>query len=178
MRLEIENAQADKTRRKYARLAGFLLLGVIIVALGSGFILSHAAGSGTFAETAGRIAASERLYRLALSTGVLASLSGVLLAFALYATLKSVNSLLAQLAMIFIVGDSFLGLVVRICGFVRLHLYLSAQTVVSGPDTAQALSDLRRGVGIITENTGGISFGLGRFFFFICFSNRGISRES
>jgi len=177
MRLEIENAQADKTRRKYARLAGFLLLGVIIVALGSGFILSHAAGSGTFAETAGRIAASERLYRLALSTGVLASLSGVLLAFALYATLKSVNSLLAQLAMIFIVGDSFLGLVVRICGFVRLHLYLSAQTVVSGPDTAQALSDLMRSVASITENIGGISFGIGLLlFFYLFFKSRYIPR--
>jgi len=87
MRLEIENAEANKTQRTYPRLAGFLFLGVIIAALGSGFILSPVTGSGTFAESARRIAASERLYRLALSTGVLASLSSALLAFALYATL-------------------------------------------------------------------------------------------
>jgi len=177
MRLGIENAEVNKTQRTYARLAGFLFLGVIITALGSGFILSNIAGSGTFAETAGRIAASERLYRVALSTGVLASLSSVLLAFALYATLKPVNSLLAQLAMIFSVGDSFLALVVRMCGFVRLYLYLSSQRVVSGPDTAQALSDLMRSIARITENIGGISFGIGLLlFFYLFFKSRYIPR--
>ena len=177
MRLEIENTGANKTQRTYARLAGFVLLGVIIAALGSGFILSHVAGSGTFAETTRRIAASERLYRLALSIGVLASLGSVLLAFALYATLKPVNSLLAQLAMIFSVGDSILALVVRMCGFVRLHLYLSAQRVVGGPDTAQALSDLVRSIAGITENIGGISFGIGLLlFFYLFFKSRYLPR--
>lgn len=177
MRLEIENAEAHKTQRTYARLAGFLFPGVIIAALGSGFILSHVAGSGTFAESARRIAASERLYRLALSTGVFASLSSALLAFALYATLKPVNSLLAQLGMIFCVGDSFLALVVRMCSFVRLQLYLSAQKVVSGPDTAQTLSDLMRSIAGITENIGGISFGTGLLlFFYLFFKSRYIPR--
>lgn len=90
-RSETENAEADKTQRAYARLAGCLFLGVIVVALGSGFILSHVAGSGTFAETAKRIAASERLYRMGLSAAVLVSLGSALLTFALYATLKPVN---------------------------------------------------------------------------------------
>src|SRR5215813_3730221 len=181
MRLGIENAEANKTQRTYARLAGFLFLGVIITALGSGFILSSIAGSGTFAETAGRIAASERLYRVALSTGVLASLSSVLLAFALYATLKPVNSLLAQLAMIFSVGDSFLGLVVRMCSFVRLHLYTSAQTsaqpVGAAPTLAQTLSDLIRNIAGTTENIGGIAFGVGSLlFFYLFFKSRYIPR--
>ena len=82
MRLEIENAEAGKTQRKYARLAGFLFLGEIIVALGGGLILSHVVGHGTFAETAKRIAGSEHLYRAALSTAVMATLSSALLAFA------------------------------------------------------------------------------------------------
>jgi hypothetical protein len=77
MRSEIENAEADNTQRRYARLAGFLFLGEIIFALGSGFVLSHIAGSGTFAETAKRIAASERLYRAALSTVLIVTLSSV-----------------------------------------------------------------------------------------------------
>lgn len=46
---------------------------------------------------------------------------GALLAFALYVTLKPVNSLLAQLGIIFSLGDSFLALMVRMCSFVRLH---------------------------------------------------------
>jgi hypothetical protein len=62
MRSEIESAEADNTQRRYARLVGFLFLGEIILAIGSGFVLSHIAGSGTFAETTKRIAASERSY--------------------------------------------------------------------------------------------------------------------
>src|SRR5262249_137636 len=170
-------ARVDNTQRTYARLAGFLFLAVIIVALGSGFLLSSVAGRGTFAEMAKRVAASERSYRVALSTGVLASLSSVLLAFALYVTLKPVNNMLAQLAMIFSVGDSFLGLVVRVCGFATLRLYVSAQRVVGGPDTAEALSDLMRSIAAITENIGGISFGIGLLlFFYLFFRSRYIPR--
>ena len=107
MRSTIESAEADNTQRKYARLTGFLFLAEIILAPGSGFVLSHVAGSGTFAETARRIAVSERLYRAALSIVVIVSLSSAMLAFALYATLQAVNRLLAQLGMIFCLGDSF-----------------------------------------------------------------------
>jgi heme/copper-type cytochrome/quinol oxidase subunit 3 len=91
MRSEIENAEADNTQRRYARFAGFLFLGEIILAFGSGFVLSHIAGSGTFAETTKKIAALERSYRAALSTVLIVTLSSVVLAFALYATLKPVT---------------------------------------------------------------------------------------
>jgi hypothetical protein len=56
------------------------------------------------------------------------SLSSALLAFALYATLKPVNSLVAQLAMIFSLGDSFLALVVGMCGFLRAQFYVLTQS--------------------------------------------------
>ena len=169
MRLEIGNSTSDKTQRTYARLAGFLFLAVISLALGGGFILSHVAGSGTFAETAERIAASERLYRVGLSTIVLVTLCSALLAFALYATLKPVNTLLAQLAMIFSLGDSFLALVVRMCGFVRLHLYISSQTAGAGTIAPQELADLMRTIAVATENIGGICFGAGSLIFFYLF---------
>jgi hypothetical protein len=55
-----------------------------------------------------------------------ATLSSTVLAFADYATLRPVNRFLAQLAMIFSLEDSFLALIVRMCGFVRMHLYVSA----------------------------------------------------
>lgn len=61
------NKEAEKTQRGYARLAGFLFLGLIIVDFASGFILSRVAGSGTLAERAARIVASEHLYRGGLS---------------------------------------------------------------------------------------------------------------
>lgn len=78
MRFEIENADTDRTQRTYARLAGFLFLWEIVIALGSGFILDHIAESGTFAETAKRIAASGHLYRAMLSLVVIVSLSSAL----------------------------------------------------------------------------------------------------
>jgi len=169
MRSAIEGAETENTQRRYARLAGVLFLVEVILALGSGIILSNIAGSGTFAETGKRIAASEHLYRAALSLVVIVTLSSAVLAFALYATLKSVNHLLAQLAMIFTLGDSFLAMVVRTCSFVRVHLYTSAQGVGGGTVAAETLSGLVRSIAGTSENIGGISFGIGSLLFFYLF---------
>src|SRR5215470_1871346 len=117
MRSNIEYAPTERAQRVYARLAGVLLLAIIILAFGGGFILSQIAGNGGFAETAQRIAAGQKLYRLALSLQLIAILSGALLFFALYATLRPINALLAQLAMIFCLLDTPLGLLVRVCDF-------------------------------------------------------------
>jgi len=62
-----EPLEAERTQRIYARFAGFLLLWLIFNGLGGTLLFSRIAGGGTFAETAQRIAASERLYRVALS---------------------------------------------------------------------------------------------------------------
>ena len=169
MRSETEDAAAYNTQRRYARLAGLLFLAEVILAFGSGFILDRIAGNGTFAETANRIAASEHLYRAGLSIVVIVTLSSAVLAFALYATLRPVNRLLAQLAMIFSLGDSFLAMVVRMSSFVRLHLYTSAQNAAGGTISAEALSDLMRSIAGVTENIGGISFGIGSLLFFYLF---------
>jgi hypothetical protein len=55
-------------QRKYARTAGFVYLWLIITDLGGLLTISHIVGSGTFAETAKRVVASEHLYRVALSS--------------------------------------------------------------------------------------------------------------
>jgi len=47
MQSEVEKAEASRAQRTYARLAGFLFLAVIALALAGGSILSHVAGSGT-----------------------------------------------------------------------------------------------------------------------------------
>jgi hypothetical protein len=153
------------------------LLGIILLAIGGGVILSNIAGNGTFAETAARIAASERLYRVALSSAVIVSLSSALLAFAFYVTLKPVNTLLAQLGMIFSLGDSFLAMVVRMCAFVRLHLYISARGAGAGSIKGEPLSDLLHTIAATTENIGGILFGIGScLFFYLFFKSRYLPR--
>src|SRR5258708_6479145 len=95
----MEDRSTETTQRIYARVAGFLFLWLIITGLTGTLIISQIVGSGTFAETAKRVVASERLYRLSLSSELVETLSAALLAFALYVTLKPVNRLLAQIAM-------------------------------------------------------------------------------
>ena len=97
------------------------------------------------------------------------TLSSTLLAFALYVTLKPFDSLLAQLGMIFTLGDSFLALNVRMCSFVRLHLYVSARGTGAASIPGELLSDLMRTIAGTTENIGGISFGIGSCLFFYLF---------
>lgn len=163
------NYPAERTQRIYARAAGILFLWLIISAIGGTFILSSIAGDGTFAETAKRIAASEHLYRVGLSLEVIEIFSAVVFAFALYVTVKPVNSLLAVLAMIFYLQDVFLAGVVWTCGFVRLHFYTSSQNIPSGTALSQALADLMRSIAGVTENIGGISFGIAMLLFFYLF---------
>lgn len=173
----IESAEPARTQRNYARLAGSLLLAEIVLALGSGVVLSHIAGSGTLAETTKRIAMREHSYRAALSIVVIVTLASVVLAFALYATLKPVDRLLAQLGMIFSLADSFLGLIVRMSSFVRVHLYVSPPTGSGAPFSTEALADLMRSIAGTTENIGGISFGIGTvIFFYLFFKSRYIPR--
>src|ERR1700757_2114760 len=89
----------QRTQCFYARVAGFLFLWLIITGIAGMLIISRITGSGTFVETANRVVASQRLYRIALCTELVETLSALLLAFALYVTLRPVNKFLAQLAM-------------------------------------------------------------------------------
>src|SRR5215831_19236211 len=166
---EIEDVRGEETQRIYARFAGILQLFLILNALGGGLLFSRIAGSGTFEETAKRIAASERLARVALSSQVIETLCAILLAFALYVTLKPVDNFLAQLAMIFGLEDSFLGWVVRIGSSIRLHLYTSSPPAAAGAISPQTLVDLTRTVGAAAESFGGICFGISSVLFFYLF---------
>ena len=173
----MERSPTEGTQRAYARVAGFLLLWLIITGLAGELTISHIVGSGTFAETAKRVAASERLYRLALCSELIETLSALLLAFALYVTLKPVDRLLAQLAMYWRIGESFVGCVGVIFGFVRLRLYTTPQSIATGSDQAQALVAMTRHAGSATYNISAICFSVGSMlFFYLFFKSRYISR--
>ncbi len=152
-----------RTQNFYARLSGFLLLWLIATGLCGVLITSNIAGSGTFAEKAKRVAASERLYRIALSSDLIEAMSAALLAFTLYATLKPVDKQLAQLAMYFRLGESFIGSVGMMFSFARLNLYLAP----SAP--AEALVDLTRHVGSASYNIASLFFSFGSLLFFYVF---------
>src|SRR5579864_6862508 len=167
----------ETTQRVYARVAGFLFLWLIITGLAGALTMSHIAGSGTFAETAKRVAASEHLYRVALSSELIETMSALLLAFALYVTLKPVDKLLAQIAMYFRLGESFIGAAGMIIGFVRLGLYRSPSIGALGAGQSQAFLDLTRDAGFAVYNISAISFSIGSIlFYYLFFRSRYIPR--
>jgi hypothetical protein len=174
----MEDSSTEKTQRIYARVAGFLFLWLIITGLAGTLTISHIIGSGTFAETAKRAVASEHLYRVALSSALVETLSVVLLAFALYVTLKPIDKLLAQIAMYWKLGESFIGGVGMIFGFVRLSLYTSPQSIGGvQTDQSQALVDLTRHAGFASYNISAIFFSIGSIlFFYLFFESRYIPR--
>jgi Domain of unknown function (DUF4386) len=164
-----DDKSMERTQRIYARVAGFLFLWLIITGLAGAITISHIKGSGTFVETARRIASAERLYRLALSSELLETLSALLLAFALYATLKPVNKLLAQLGMYWRVAESFIGCVGMVFGYAELRLYTSQSVALTGADHAQALVDMTHFAGNATYNMAALCFSIGSLLFFYLF---------
>jgi len=176
--IEMKDSSTERTQRIYARVAGFLFLWLIITGLTGLLTSSHIVGSGTFAETAKRVLASEHLYRLALCFELIETLSAALLAFALYATLKPVDKLLAQFAMYCRLGESFIGGASMIFSFFRLAVYTSPQSVgVFGADQSQALVGLTRTAGSASVNISAIFFSIGSIlFFYLFFKSRYIPR--
>lgn len=174
----MEDSSTERTQRIYARVAGFLYLWLIITGLAGMITISQIVGSGTFAETAKRVVASEHLYRVALSSELIETFSAVLLAFALYVTLKPVDKLLAQIAMYCRLGESFIGGVGMIVGFVRLRLYSSPQLVGAlGADQSQALVGLTGHAGFVATNISAIFFSIGSLLFsYLFFKSRYIPR--
>jgi hypothetical protein len=170
----MEDSSKERTQRICARVAGFLFLWLIITGLAGALTTSRIVGSGTFAETAKRVVASERLYRVALSSELIETLSALLLAFVLYVTLKPVDKLLAQIAMYWRLGESFIGCVGMIFGFVRLHLYSSPESIAAlGTDHSQALVGLTRQAGFAAYNIGAMCFSIGSIIFFYLFFKSG-----
>src|SRR5712692_3878913 len=166
----MEDSSKERTQRIYARVAGFLFLWLIVTGLAGALTISHIVGSGTFAETAKRVVASEHLYRVALSSELIETLSALLLAFALFVTLKPVDKLLAQIAMYWRLGESFIGGVGMIFGFVRLRLYSSPELIGAlGTDQSQALVGLTRQAGFASYNIGAMCFSIGSIIFFYLF---------
>jgi len=162
------------TQRVYARVAGFAYLWLIVTGMASMVTISRITGSGTFLERARNVAASERLYRVALSCGLIETLSAVLLAFALYVTLKPVNRLLAQIAMFWRLGESFTGGVGVVFGFVLLHLYTAPQ---AGAGVSQALVGLTREGSYVAGNVSAIFFSVGSLLFsYLFYKSRYIPR--
>ncbi|MEO8779514.1 MAG: DUF4386 domain-containing protein [Rhodanobacter sp.] len=166
----MRNVTAVQTQMRYARFAGFVYLLLIVLFMSGQLTISHIAGSGSFAETTAHIMANERVYRLALSVQMLTSVLTVLLAYALYATVWSVDENLARMALYWRLGEAFIGGAASVLDFATLNLrtdpkYLDAL----GTDKLQAVIGLAHNAGFASFNVTTTCFAVGSTLFFYLF---------
>lgn len=166
----MNQASTVETQIFYARIAGFVYLLLIVLFMSGEFIISGIVGDGEFAATAQSIASSERLYRIALALQILVPVFTVVLGYALYITVRPVNEHLAQMAMFWRLGESFIGAAVMIFGFVKLQIYTGASGA-AGFELAQweALIALARGAHTTGFNFSTLFFSVGSIAFFYLF---------
>lgn len=116
----------DGSQRSYARLAGLMYVVVLVLDIAGLTITSTIGGSGTFIEVSHRITAYETLYRIGLSIALLGSMSTILLAVSLYATLKPVDGNLSMMGLLFRLAESAIGAVGIVVAFAVLQIQLAA----------------------------------------------------
>jgi len=152
-----------------ARLTGFLFIWLIITGLTGAMIIANVTGSGTLAEKSTRIINSKYLYGLGLLLDLIETMSAMVLAFTLYVILRPFNQLLAQLGMYFRIGESIIGAVGIIFGFVKLHLYAAEVNAAINENTVQPLLSTIQHAGFAFYNISAIFFSVGSLLFFYIF---------
>ena len=159
------NSDIYRSQIRYARLAGFMFLFVIVADLLGMLITSRFGIAGNFAETARRIMTSELLYRVGMCGGLVGSLCTVFLAFGLYVAVKPIDNNLALLALLFRLAEATLGGAQSMLGFILLNVRIGANyRNAFDPKQLSALLDLPA-----LFNIGAIFFGLGSIFYFYLF---------
>jgi len=165
------SSNSEKSQIRYAGLAGFMFLFVIVADLSGMFITSRFDVPGNFVETAHRIMGAELLYRIGLSSGLIGSLCTLFLAIGLYVVLKPIDNNLALLALLFRSIEAALGGVQNIFSFVVLKLYLGADYINAfNPKQLSVLVDAHSLASSAT-NVSAIFFGVGSILFFYLFLN-------
>lgn len=165
-----QTTTAEQTQIFYARVAGFVYLLLIVLYMSGQFLISGIVGDNDFAATAQNVVTSEHLYRTALVLQLITTVSTVVLAYALYVAVRPANERLAQMAMFWRLGESFIGAVVVIFSFVTLRIYTAAIGVNGLEDEQwQAIMTLVRTAQATGFNFSTLFFGVGSILFFYLF---------
>ncbi len=124
----------DTSQRKAARVAGFMFLFAFIVpTLNWAFVLSEFIVAENVMATAKNIMANELLFRIGITIELIMSIGLVVLATALYITLKPVNKSLALLGLSLKLVEAALVAAIVLVSFIALQIlnsqaYLTAFT--------------------------------------------------
>jgi len=166
----MEDSSTENTQIRYARLAGFMYLFVIVAYLLGMFITSRFGVSGNFDGTVHGAVGSELLHRIGLSCGLIGSLCTVFLAMSLYGAVKPIDNNLALLAMVFRLVEATLGGAQSILGFVVLRLNVGADSMKAfDANQLSVLVGLSSAENSAAFNVSAEFFGMGSILFFYLF---------
>lgn len=154
---------------RYARIAGFVYLLLIVLYMGGQALISHVEGTGNFAQRLQHLAEGQLLYRVGLVLELLVSLFTVWLAYALYVVLRPVNERLACMALYWRLGEAFSGLL-AFTSFAILNLQTNPKYLQSlGMAQMEAIVDLSRSADFASFNIATLFFSVGSTLFFYLF---------
>lgn len=164
-----ENSGAD-VQIRYARIAGFVYLLLILLYMSGQFLIGHVIGTGDFTQRLAHIIAGQALYRVGLVLQLLASVFTVLLAYALYVVVRPVNERIARLALYFRLAEAFSG-VTAFISFGTLILQSDPKYLQSlGMAQLEAMVDLTKSVDFVSFNVATLFFSFGSILFFHLFA--------
>ncbi|MGB5528520.1 MAG: DUF4386 domain-containing protein, partial [Ignavibacteriaceae bacterium] len=129
------NRISDISKRKAAKIAGFMFLFAFIVpTLNWVFVLSKFNVVNDALATANNIMANEFLFRMGLFIELIMSFGLIVLAMALFILLKTINKSLALFALLLKVTEATIAVVIVLISFIALQIlngeaYLTAFTL-------------------------------------------------
>ena len=154
---------------RYARIAGFVYLLLIVLFVGGQILISHVVGTGDFVQRLQHIVGGQRLYRVGLVLQLLVSVFTVMLAYALYAVLRPVNEGIARMAMYWRLCEAAAGL--------TMFIPFAVLSMESNPKYAQAMGighvramvELAKSASFASVNIATLFFSFGSIAFFYLF---------
>lgn len=176
----MENQTYAISPLKAARLAGLLYLVAMATGLFAEFYVHFPTSlivAGNAAKTAGNILANERLYRIGIANNIITFTIDVVLIWALYVLLRTINRSLALLAAFFRLVETTLACVAIVNYYVAMQFVTGADHLkVFDPDQLQALSVMHYNYAL-TFNIVAIFLGVGSTIFnYLFFKSRYIPR--
>lgn len=126
-------------QHRAARIAGFMFLFILTTILLNSFILSKLIVTENALATANNIVTSTWLFRLGITNELILSVCAILLAIALYITLKSVNKHLALMALYLKLTEGILSAVIALLNFIGLQVLLGKDQITTTSEQSRTL---------------------------------------
>ena len=154
------NQEITVSQQRAAKVAGFLFLAIIVIAIFGEFVLlSDIFVDGDMATTVQNIQANELQFRMTIATELITFAAVTVLALVLYVVLKPVHKTVAQLGLFWRLGEASIYAIVLLLRYLSLTV-LSEAEYLSAFDQAE----INALVGFFLDAYG-VGYGFGIIFF-------------